>query len=433
MGPTDVSPLIGAWRDYRDAARRFSPPARRLLAAEFLMWCGYGVSQVLFNLYLVESGFGPRVVGHAISLFGVGVAIAALPAGWIANRLGRSRTLQLGVLVDGLGQLLRCLWPAAGLVYTASLITGAGQSLIQIPSAPYMTEHSTPRERTHLFSTLFALSLFAGVLGTLFGGWLPRLLVALPGGFPGGLAGAYRASLVLGALVSLSGSLVLAGLPQDAAPDPARLAAPPTPEMKRRLVPIGVNALLIGAGAGLVIPFMNLYFSQRFQCSSAQIGSFFSAAQVLTAIASLLAPALAWRFGKLRTALCAQLLSLPFLVTLGIEHRLEVAVGAFWIRATLMQAVTPLLGTFVMEALPSELRATATGLINLLWNVGWALSATLAGGVIQQFGYEVPFYATASLYAAAALYFYASFRGTPEPHSRTKVPEESPVSPIDGP
>ena len=56
------------------------------------------------------------------------------------------------------------------------------------------------------------------------------------------------------------------------------------------LAPTGSNALLVGAGAGLVIPFMNLYFARRFDCSSAQIGSFFSAAQIVTAFASLLAP-----------------------------------------------------------------------------------------------------------------------------------------------
>lgn len=427
-----MSPLRRAWIDYRDAARRFSPPARRLLAAEYLLWSGYGVSQVVFNLYLVECGFGPRVVGHAVSWFGAGVAAAALPASWVARRLGRGRTLTLGVLVDGLGQLLRCLWPEVGLVYGASLVAGAGQSLIQIPSAPFMAEHSTPRERTHLFSTLFALSLFAGVLGSLLGGWLPRLLLAVPGGFPAGLAGAYRASLVVGAAISLSGSLVLAGLPRETAAE-SRGSAPPSPEMKRRLVPIGVNALLIGAGAGLVIPFMNLYFAQRFRCSSGQIGSFFSVAQVFTGATALLAPALARRFGKLRTALWAQLMSLPFLVTLGIEHRLEIAVAAFWVRATLMQATTPLLGTFIMEALPSELRATATGVTSLVWNIGWALSAALAGTMIQQFGYDVPFYVTASLYAAAALYFYGSFRDMPESRAESRNAEESPVHPADGP
>src|SRR5262249_49569116 len=131
-------------------------------------------------------------------------------------------------------------------------------------------------------------------------------------------------------------------------------------------------------------------------------------------LVALLGPAIAQRFGKLRTAASSELLSLPFLVTLGAERRLSVAVGAFWIRASLMQASTPLLQAFVMEVLPPAPRARSTSLANLVWNAGWAMSATLAGIVIQHFGYAVPFYATAVLYFIAASTFYLSFRGVPE-------------------
>ena len=420
-----MRPLRAAWRDYREAVARFTPPARGLLATEALLWTGHGVSQVLFNLYLLEAGLGPPAVGHAISLLGVGFALATLPASVLARRWGLRRTILLGVAVDGLGQLLRCLSPWTPVMFAASALVGVGQSFIQVAAAPFMSEHSTPRERTHLFSTFFALSLVAGVAGSLLGGWLPRGLEHLPSLAGPGLLGAYRLTLAAGAAFSLAGLLPLARLGVREDRGRGILSEPMSPEVRRRLVPIGVNGLLIGAGAGLVIPFMNLYFAQRFRCSSAQIGSFFSVAQLSTAAAALLAPATARRFGKLRSAVAAQLLSLPFLVTLGFENRLGVAVAAFWVRATLMQASTPLLGTFVMEALPPEQRATATGVINLLWNVGWAASATLAGGAIQRFGYSVPFAITATLYAAAALYFYSAFRGTPEADAEPRLSEEA--------
>jgi predicted MFS family arabinose efflux permease len=170
---------------------------------------------------------------------------------------------------------------------------------------------------------------------------------------------------------------------------------------------------------------MNLYFKMRFDCSSAQIGMFFSVAQVATAGAMMLGPLLARRFGKLRTATALQLLSLPFLVTLGAERRLSWAVGAFWMRATLMQASTPLVNTFIMETLPPALRARSASLTNLLWNVGWATSATVAGLMILRFGYAVPFYVTAVLYAGASLWLYVSFRRTPELGSETLLSEEA--------
>src|SRR5262249_26063444 len=53
--------------------------------------------------------------------------------------------------------------------------------------------------------------------------------------------------------------------------------------------------------------------------------------------------------------------------------------GAFWLRATFMQVSTPLIQAYNMEVLPQNLRARSTSLTNMLWNLGWAASATLAG------------------------------------------------------
>ena len=44
--------------DWSAAFRAFSRPARLLLLASLLAWSGFGINQVLFNLYLVEGGFG---------------------------------------------------------------------------------------------------------------------------------------------------------------------------------------------------------------------------------------------------------------------------------------------------------------------------------------------------------------------------------------
>ncbi|HTO90783.1 MAG TPA: MFS transporter [Candidatus Sulfotelmatobacter sp.] len=410
-----MSPLAGAFNDFLEAARLFSIPSRRFLLGEFLAWVGMGIFQVLFNLYLVQGHFQEAFVGRAVSLNALGVALLALPAGWLADRYGRRRVIVGGALVDGMAQLTRAMTLHPGAILAGSFISGAGQAMLAIAAAPFIAEHSTARERTHLFSAFFAAVLFAGVIGNILGGWIPPALMHLPQAWRPNLLGAYRISLLIGAGFVLAGTLPLALLRGH--------LEKPTPHLGRRLsradlrllAPIALNSILIGLGAGLVIPFMNLYFARRFACSSAQIGSFFSLAQVVTAAASLIGPAIARRFGKLRTAVSSELLSLPFLVTLGAEHNLGIAVTAFLFRATLMQASTPLVNAFVMDMLPPELRARSTSLNNLLWNLGWAMSATLAGAIIQRFGYDVPFYCTAALYAIAASSFFLAFRGHREP------------------
>ena len=407
-----MTALRNAWRDFRDAARLFSRPARLYLGAEFLMWTAHGIFSVLFNLYLVEAGASEVFVGHAISASAVGMVVAALPAGWLADRWGRRRTLMLGAVLEAVGHLLRASTTHGSLVLGAGFVAGLGQSLFQIAAVPFLTDQSTPRERTHLFSTFFASALLAGVLGNALGGALPA---AVRGLWPGlTLFQAYRVALISGALCAGAGALRLLALRGLVEPRPEHGAPAPSSRETRRLVPIALNAALIGSGAGLVIPFMNLYFKDRFSCSSGQIGGFFSIAQVVTAAAALAAPAVARRYGKLRTAVVSELLSLPFLVTLGGERHLPVAVAAFWLRATFMQASTPLLQAFVMEVLPQELRARSSSLNNMVWNIGWAVSATTAGTIIAHFGYAVPFYMTAGLYLVAALSFYAAFRGTRE-------------------
>jgi len=96
-----MSPLRSTWQEYREAAGAFSRPARLYLLCEFLAWTGYGIFQVLFNLYLVQGGHDPAFVGRTVSLTALGLALAALPAGVLADRWGRRRCLVLGALLDG--------------------------------------------------------------------------------------------------------------------------------------------------------------------------------------------------------------------------------------------------------------------------------------------------------------------------------------------
>src|SRR5688572_21606381 len=175
-----MTPIGAAWRETREAFGLFTRPARLFLLHVFLGWSGYGVNAVLYNLYLVEGGYQEGFVGRVIALNGLGLALAALPAGWAAERFGRRRCLFLGALIYGTGHLLRALVLDPNAIYTGSLLAGVGQSMIAIAAAPFLTEHSTARERTHLFSAFFACELLAGVAGNLLGGWLPSLMLALP-------------------------------------------------------------------------------------------------------------------------------------------------------------------------------------------------------------------------------------------------------------
>ena len=391
-------------------AREFTPNARLFLLATLLSWVGLAVNQVVFNLYLVAGGYGADFVGGVTSMMGVGMAATALPAGWLADRFGRRACLLAGALAIALALGARALSLSAGALFVSTLCVGAGQALITIAASPFMIENSEEFERTHLFSMHFVVVLTGGLLGNLMGGELPALVERnLPALVPSTLV-AYRWTLVAGAAASLLGAWPLLFVREAAAhereiPEPARAR-----DHAELLARLGANFLVVGFGAGLIMPFFNLYFAQRYGATAGQIGTYFSVAQVLTLVATLAGPLIARRMGKLRAVTVLQLVSLPFLVTLGVETTLGVSVVAFWLRSVFMQMSSPLVNAYAMEQIPPALRARAQAIDNMCWYLGWAVSSAASGQIMARFGFEWPYYLTAICYGVAAITFWAYFR-----------------------
>src|SRR5262245_22443819 len=230
--------LRSAWHEYLEAVRAFSRPARLYLLTELLAWTGHGVFQVLFNLYLVAGGFTESFVGQAISLNALGLALTAMPAGILADRWGRRRCLLLGAALDGAGMVARSALLSPGLILGASFMAGTGQALLAIAAAPFLTEHSSTRERTHLFSAFFATALAAGVAGSVLGGWIPWALQGLPAGLRPDTLHGYRIALLVGAVLGLGAMVPLLRLSGLAEANFTSDAATTGRETVRTLVPI---------------------------------------------------------------------------------------------------------------------------------------------------------------------------------------------------
>lgn len=405
--------------DYASTTREFTPNARLFLVATLLSWIGLAVNQVVFNLYLVDGGYAPDFVGGVTSMMGLGMAATALPAGWLADRIGRRPCLIAGAIAVAGGLLARGVSLAPAPLFASTLVVGAGQALITIAASPFMSENSNELERTHLFSMHFVVILLGGLLGNLMGGELPGLLERNLPLLASSPLMSYRGALVIGALASSLAVWPLAFVREaplhEREAHPTARARDHAPLLSR----LALNFLLMGMGAGLIMPFFNLYFAQRYGASAGQIGIYFSVAQVITLVATLSGPLIARRYGKLQALTMLQLVSLPFLVTLGFETTLAVSVASFWLRSAFMQMSSPLLTSYAMEIIPPALRARAQAIDNMAWYLGWAVSSAISGWIMARFGFAWPYYLTALCYGVATLTFWWNFR----PHP----PRESPA------
>ncbi len=295
------------------------------------------------------------------------------------------------------------------------IVYGLAMTLEMVSAAPFMMENSTDEERDALFSANYGLQTLIGFLGTLVGGYLPSLFGRLQGvGYES--APAYRAALAV-----MVGLLALAVVPMLGVTEKARPAAnlakrswrPWENLSDRRLAwRILLPSSITSMGAAILIPYMNLFFKETYAIGDNLLGVVFAVSSVVTGLATLAAPLLANRWGRVRSLVGTQLLSIPFLLTIGFSPLFWVSGAAFWARAALMNMGHPLFGAFTMAQIPDEERATISGLLGMSWNIGWSVGPFLSGYMQQHpsIGFKPIFVITCTFYLAAAVMTRAFFQ-----------------------
>jgi MFS family permease len=165
--------------------------------------------------------------------------------------------------------------------------------------------------------------------------------------------------------------------------------------------------LITSIGAGLIMPFMNVFFRVQYHQSDQVIGVLFAWGSLAMGLGLLAAPPLADRFGKIQIVVISQGLSIPFLILLGFSPLFWVSGLAYYIRVALMNMSSPVYQTFVMEQVEPSSRAMVASLVSMSWNFGWAISPTISGILQVRYGFGPPFMGTIILYVISVfLYWY---------------------------
>jgi MFS family permease len=184
----------------------------------------------------------------------------------------------------------------------------------------------------------------------------------------------------------------------------------------RSAVPFLISPLLISSGAALLIPFLNIYFRQRYGAPDAALGLVFAIIGLATGGATLAAPLLARRLGKMGSVVLTQALAIPCLLLLAIAPSLWLAAVIALARGALMNMAAPLYDAYAMERSAEATRPMVIGLINGAFSLGYIVGPTISAQVQRDYGFTPIFLATAGFYAAAALANYLIFLH--RPHSR---------------
>ncbi len=396
---------------YLSRIRQFTPNARKFLAFQFFLALNTGIYGVIFNLYVLKLGYHEDFLGILLGVIYVSTGIFSLPAAILCDRIGRRKTLMIssGILAIALGLMYTIT--SGWMLIAASALYGIASGLAVVASSPFMAENSSRDERMHLFSMNSVVNMSSGVLGSLIGGLVPGLFaMAIGVGVATVLPYRYTLYLSLAAVMLTFVPLMLIQekeRPALARLERLRLIARVTRNRNvQRLVFVNI---LIGIGAGMIVPFFNVYFHKVLSATTGEIGIIFSIGQIVMVIGLLFIPMITERYGKVRTIALTQILSIPFLILIAFTMNIYMAAFAYVMRMMLMNMANPAISSFNMEIVAEQERATVSSLTQMGWNIFLALSTFLSGIMMSQSNYMLPYMITCVVYFIAAVAYYVFF------------------------
>jgi len=396
---------------YIDRVRSFSPNARLYLTGAVIYGTVMGVFQLLFNFYMLSLGYDEVVIGNLVTIRSATSLVAALPMGYLTDRIGRKNAFFFGYITVGFSVAMMLVAPKILVLNVMNVLMGFGQSLSMVAMGPFLMENSTEKERTYLFSFSSGIGMVAASIGQWLGGYLPTWMGSLfKVSASSSTAYAWSLSIIIvGTLLALVPNLMMT---RNRLLTSERSVFAPLEYMKVNpggLTRLITPMLITSIGAGMIMPFMNLFFRNVHLQSDAVIGTMFAWGSLAMAIGLLIAPALAEKYGKIEIVVLTQALSVPFLALLGFSPIFTLSLVAYYVRIMLMNMSSPVYSTFVMEQVDGKYRAMVASLSSMANQFGWAFSPTISGFIQVRYGFKPAFMLTIVFYVIAISMYYVWF------------------------
>ncbi|HDZ36331.1 MAG TPA: MFS transporter [Thermococcus sp.] len=376
--------------------RGFTRDAWLLVVYSFISWLGDNMAWFIFPFYLKSLGFDYTGIGIVFSLSTLAQASVLFFSGPLGTRMGYKRAVLLGISLMLLGRFVQVMYPSIVMLALGGVLIGMG---IAFESPSYMALLSgevSDEKRHYLFSLSSATGTIGSAVGFLLAGFLPGYL-------------SYREVFALALIILPIRFVLVLFVKSVLANTDRRLNV-----NRKLLLRIGRFALpsaLIGLGAGVTIPYMGLYFNQRFGTSLESIGWLFALQQFIMGLGMFVLPMIADRLGSVRTIVSFNGSASFLIAAMPFSPTFIVAAIIYIIRTILMNIVDPIWNAFMMGFFSKEERSTVMALNNLAWTVTYGIGQYI-GGRLFDVSLTWPFLITASLYALSMVVFWNFFSGT---------------------
>ena len=359
---------------------------------------------LILNIYLSKSNFSDSEIADYISYRFLAVIFLSFPFGFLISYrrlkpffvfssiiLPIVAVLLIIMIHFDIREYLRIIFFVWGICFT----------IFQISVLPFIMRYSSKKTQTFAISLSFATHSIAMV----FSGLLIFLLDVFFHMQEGGV-------LILISLLGFGSFYYILKINED------RLETPNFYHKRKYdwilILQCIFPTLIIAVGAGLTIPFINLFFYHYFNLGSSDFALLGGASSLLVAISALTVPFIKNKFGFERSIIVTQLLAVFALVLLAttayfndFTFIIYFAILFYVVRAPLMNMAAPLTSELTMMYVGKNNQEMLSAIVSAIWSGSWFFSSQIFKKLMNLgYSYSNIFYITSALYLVGILLYY---------------------------
>lgn len=371
---------------------------------------------LILNIFLRKQGFSDPSIASLNSLRFIGALVFAVPLGIYIKGKKLKPFFIFAALIVPLTSILiieSVFYNLLSLIQLGFLLWGIGVMLMRVCSLPFIIRITTSENSTEALSLSASTWAMATMLsGIIISGldWLSILDI-------GPYTLIFNERVILWIITVIGSSAIYFALKID--------EVTPLNKAKKEIFSIRKSydwnmifkaispLVLISIGAGLTIPFVNLFFNSVFGLSSSQYSLLGSFTALLVFIFSLLVPSLRKKYGYWMTIVVVQSLAILCLILMAMmelyaefSFAFTIAIIAYILRQPLMHMAHPASNELMMNYVGKKNQELISAISSSLWSASWFFSAKLFEWLrLFNYRYYEIFLITAFLYIIGVIMF----------------------------
>ena len=352
-------------------------------------------------LFAATLGAGPAEVGTINGAFMLTAGLLSIPAGLLADRIGRKLPIVAGMVATAASSLLVTQCHQAGEMAAVYILFGAGLAAFA-PGMLSLVADVVPSDRLGQAYGWYTTAVYiAMTLGPASGGYLAKAL---------GLRQVFAVSGSLLFAVALLAMLVLPkGPPRRKTELHAVVAGSFELLHNRRLIACLLATAGSCIGFGVFLTFLPLYASSH-GYDPAQVGLVFAAQAVTNVVGRVPIGNIADRFDRRRIVAAGLICLAAALAALGQAAQLAQLLCCAVVMGVGMALTFTTIGAMIADQTPALHRGLAMGMYNSCIYLGMMAGSTVMGIALKRIGYPLGFAAAGGVNLLALVLFFVMMR-----------------------